>query len=568
MQNLGPSLATLVIVIAFARLVGFLFRKLGQPPVMGEVLGGILLGPSVIGYFFPASSAFLFHGESLDFLKHIAEVGICLYLFVMGLEIDLPRLRKTARSAILISQMSIVLPFGLGLLLAQQLYSNYAPAGFGILEFSLFIGVALSIAAFPVLARILANSSLHKTRLGDLALTCAAIDDIIAWRLLTILRPILAKAISSLEKKIDRLPEALLAFAILGALTSAVITDVIGIHALFGAFLFGVIIPHESQIAKEVTGRLQDFIRILFLPAFFALTGMKTQISLISSPSDWLIYAIIIAVAILGKFGGAYLGATLSGNTRREATILGVLMNTRGLVELIVLNIGLSLGILTPTLFTMLVLMALVTTFMAGPLLRLAGPYSEKSVTRQGGIMFVQLATLVLAISFSTVVASAHEAGHGSGDSADHSMPPKNPESQAMKPPSPNASGEYGEVKFDASKATAVSAAAAEGNALVKATVAEVCPKKGCWMSVNGAKPGEKVRVTFKDYGFFVPTELVGKEVALQGQYVKHVESVEEQKHLLKDAKRPQAEIDAITKPKETLRFIAIGVKDLSLKPK
>ncbi|MBN8542582.1 MAG: cation:proton antiporter [Deltaproteobacteria bacterium] len=406
MQNLGPSLATLVIVIAFARLVGFLFRKLGQPPVMGEVLGGILLGPSVIGYFFPASSAFLFHGDSLDFLKHIAEVGICLYLFVMGLEIDLPRLRKTARSAILISQMSIVLPFGLGLLLAQQLYSNYAPAGFGILEFSLFIGVALSITAFPVLARILADSSLHKTRLGDLALTCAAIDDITAWCLLAIvtgitgktnnawttivltiiyvllmlaiLRPILAKAISSLEKKIDRLPEALLAFAILGALTSAVITDVIGIHALFGAFLFGVIIPHESLIAKEVTSRLQDFIRILFLPAFFALTGMKTQISLISSPSDWLICAIIIAVAILGKFGGAYLGATLSGNTRREATILGVLMNTRGLVELIVLNIGLSLGILTPTLFTMLVLMALVTTFMAGPLLRLAGPYSEK----------------------------------------------------------------------------------------------------------------------------------------------------------------------------------------------
>jgi hypothetical protein len=181
--------------------------------------------------------------------------------------------------------------------------------------------------------------------------------------------------------------------------------------------------------------------------------------------------------------------------------------------------------------------------------------------------MIRHFAMLFLAVSLSIVFASpqlaAHEAGHDTG----HSMPPKNPKAKAMKPPAPNATGEYGEVKFDATKATAVSASATEGNALVKATVAEVCPKKGCWMSVNGTKPGEKVRVTFKNYGFFVPTELVGKEVALQGQYVKHVESVEEQKHLLKDAKRPQAEIDAITKPKETLRFIAIGVKDLSSKP-
>ena len=182
--------------------------------------------------------------------------------------------------------------------------------------------------------------------------------------------------------------------------------------------------------------------------------------------------------------------------------------------------------------------------------------------------MFGHFVTLVLAVSFSSVIASAHEDGHGSDHSADHSMPPKNPKAQAAKPPPPNASGEYGDVKFDASKATAVSSLATAGGALVKATVAEVCPKKGCWMSVNGTKPGEKVRVTFKDYGFFVPTQLVGKEVALQGNYVKHVESVEEQKHLLKDANRPQAEIDAVTKPKETLRFIAIGVKDLSPKAK
>lgn len=401
MPSLAPTFATLIILIGFARLMGYIFRKCGQPPVMGEVLGGILLGPSVFGHFFPSASSYLFHKDTLVFLKNIAEVGISLYLFVMGLEIDLPRLQKTARSAILVSQLSIILPFALGLLLAHQIYTSYAPTGFGLFEFSLFIGVSLSITAFPVLARILADSSLHKTRLGDLALTCAAIDDITAWCMVAVItgitgtknsawmtfiftilyivlmllamRPFIAKIIPKLEKQFERLPEALLAFAILGALTSALITELIGIHALFGAFLFGAIVPHESLIARDVTARLSDFIRILFLPAFFALTGMKTQIGLISSAQDWLICLLIIGLAILGKFGGAFLGATLSGNSRKDSAILGVLMNTRGLVELIVLNIGLSLGILTPTLFTMLVLMALVTTFMSGPLLRLFG---------------------------------------------------------------------------------------------------------------------------------------------------------------------------------------------------
>jgi Kef-type K+ transport system membrane component KefB len=391
----------LVVVIAFARLIGFIFRKLGQPPVMGEVLGGIILGPSVFGYFMPTESAWLFDGEALGFLKNIAELGISLYLFLMGLEMDLPRLQRTARSAVVISQLSILVPFALGLLLAQNLYADYAPSGFGLLQFSLFIGVALSITAFPVLARILADSSFHKTKLGDLALTCAAIDDITAWCLvavltgiagsiaragitvgltllyivfmLAIVRPLIRRVIPRLEMKFERLPEALLAFALLGALASATITEAIGIHALFGAFLFGLIVPHESLIARDVTERLQDFIRILFLPAFFALTGMKTQIGLLSSGHDWLVCILIIVLATVGKFSGAFTGALFSGSTRREATILGILMNTRGLVELIVLNIGLSLGILTPVLFTMLVIMALVTTFTTGPLLKLVG---------------------------------------------------------------------------------------------------------------------------------------------------------------------------------------------------
>jgi len=402
MSTLVPSFLTLIIVIAFARFVGFLFRKIGQPPVMGEVLGGIILGPSVFGFFFPELTKSVFHPDSLVFLKHISEVGISLYLFVMGLEIDLPRLQKSAKSAVLISQLSIIFPFTLGASLAVQIYSRYAPSHFGLLEFSLFIGVSLSITAFPVLARILADSPLHKTKLGDLTLTCAAIDDITAWCLvaivtgithdsikgagitlaltglyvffmLVVIRPLIEKLIPRLEKNSERLPEALLAFAILGALASATITELIGIHGLFGAFLFGAIVPHTSLIARDVTDRLQDFVRILFLPAFFALTGMKTQIGLLAGAEDWLTCAAIIGLAILGKFGGAFLGAILSGNSKRESTIIGLLMNTRGLVELIVLNIGLSLGILTPTLFTMLVLMALITTFMAGPLLHLMG---------------------------------------------------------------------------------------------------------------------------------------------------------------------------------------------------
>lgn len=399
MPVLVPSFLTLVIVIAVARFFGLIFRKMGQPSVMGEVLGGILLGPSVLGFFFPSFTTAVFHPEALVFLKHIAEVGITLYLFVMGLEMDLPRLRQSARSAFLISQFSIVLPFVLGLVLAHFLYGVYAPAGVNELEFSLFIGVALSITAFPVLARILADSPLHKTRLGDLALTCAAIDDVTAWCLVAVVtglmkssmghagvtialtaiyialmvfavRPWIEKLLPRLEKTAERLPQALLAFAVLGALGSATLTELIGIHAFFGAFLFGAIIPHESLIARDTTARLNDFVAILFLPAFFALTGVKTEIGLISGAQEWMFCAAIIALAIFGKFGGAFTAAIISGNTRKDATILGLLMNTRGLVELIVLNIGLSIGILTPTLFTMLVIMALVTTFMTGPLLR------------------------------------------------------------------------------------------------------------------------------------------------------------------------------------------------------
>ncbi|RYZ77501.1 MAG: cation:proton antiporter [Proteobacteria bacterium] len=401
LREVISSFLTLLIVVSVARFFGLLFRKMGQPSVMGEVLGGIVLGPSVLGAVAPQFSGAAFNPEALAFLKTIAEIGIVLYLFVMGLEIDLPRLRKSARSAVSVSLISIVLPFLFGFLLSYKIHGLYAPPGIAPTAFGLFVGVSLSITAFPVLARILSDSPLHRTSLGDLALTCAAIDDIVAWCLVAVItgilssslsgagmtialtvvyialmmlvvKPLVASLLPKLEKEAERLPQALLAVAVLGALASAAVTDLIGIHAFFGAFLFGAVIPHDSLIAREIPERLQDFVAILFLPAFFALTGLKTQLGLLATTADWMICLAIIGLAIAGKFGGAFAGAKFAGKTNREASILGILMNTRGLVELIVLNIGLQVGILTPTLFTMLVIMALVTTFMTGPLLRLS----------------------------------------------------------------------------------------------------------------------------------------------------------------------------------------------------
>lgn len=394
------GLLTFAVVIAVARLFGYLFQKINQPSVMGEVLGGIILGPSVVGEFFPEASAYLFSSETLGFLKVVANLGIVLYLFIMGLELNLTRLEKSARSAVIISQSSIFLPFVLGILLATYLYKSYAPPNIGFLGFSLFIGVSLSITAFPVLARILEESPLKGSVIGDLALTCAAIDDITAWCLVAVitsitaangdswwipvlltplyifvifwvLRPFMRRLSAQLHRASPYTSKLFLGLAILGAMASAAITDWIGLHAFIGAFLFGAIIPHNSTPAKEAYGGLQRYVSIFLLPAFFALTGLKTQISLVSGSTEILVCTIIIVLAIFGKMAGAFIGGVLSKESKFDSLTLGILMNTRGLVELIVLNLGLAIGVLTPTLFTMFVIMAIITTFMTGPLLRL-----------------------------------------------------------------------------------------------------------------------------------------------------------------------------------------------------
>lgn len=399
-SGLAYILLSLVAITIVARVCGYLFQKMGQPAVMGEVVGGILLGPSFLGKMFPMVAVLLISPASLPYLNIIAQIGIILYMFLVGLELDINQLKKSAHTTFIISHSSILLPFVLGSAFALFIFKDMAPANVSFTNFALFMGVSMSITAFPVLARILADKGMTKTPIGSLALTCAAIDDVTAWCLLAlvvsavqatmsdaymtyfymviyialmlfVVRPKLSKWTMTLDKR-EKFTSDKVAFFLVAVLLSAFLTEVIGIHAIFGAFLLGVIIPHESYVAHDLDHKLQEIVRILFLPAFFAFTGMKTQIGLLDKGSDWLICLGLILIAILGKMGGTFVAAKLLKNSWKDSLVLGVLMNTRGLVELIVLNVGLELGVISPRLFTMLVIMALVTTFMTGPLLQLS----------------------------------------------------------------------------------------------------------------------------------------------------------------------------------------------------
>jgi K+:H+ antiporter len=390
-------LALLVIVVA-ARLVGFVFRKIGQPPVIGEVVAGILLGPSLLGSAAPRAYAFLLPPSVAPFLEVIAQVGVILYMFLVGMELSPSHLKRRPHAALAISHASIVVPFLMGSALALWLYPRLSTSSVPFTPFALFLGVSMSVTAFPVLARILTDRRMQATPIGIMALTCAAVDDVTAWCLLAfvvsvaqstgqsllltvaltagfigfvflVLRPLLARLVRRIERTPGRTSPDAMALVFVLLLGSALATESIGIHALFGAFLLGVVIPPESSLARDMTQRLSDFVVVLMLPAFFAFSGMRTQIQLLDGAGAWLIALLIILVACAGKFGGSAAAARLTGIPWRDATALGVLMNTRGLVELIVLNVGLDLGVISPMLFAMLVLMALVTTFATAPLL-------------------------------------------------------------------------------------------------------------------------------------------------------------------------------------------------------
>ncbi|XZF14601.1 cation:proton antiporter domain-containing protein [Chitinophagaceae bacterium MMS25-I14] len=387
-----------VIVIA-ARISGYLFKKMGQPAVMGEIIAGILLGPSLLGNIAPEASSFLFPKTSLGNLQMLSQVGLILFMFVIGMELDLDVLKKKAGAAIVISHASIVFPYGLGVSLAYFLYSTYATPNTPFYSFALFMGIAMSITAFPVLARIIRERGLSNTKLGTMAITCAAADDITAWCLLAIviavakagsfaaslttllytvtyaavmvfaIRPMLKKLL--VPKGNAPMQRSSLAIAFIVMLLSAYCCEIIGIHALFGAFIAGVVMPADMHFRNGLIHRIEDVALVLLLPLFFVFTGLRTQVGLLNDASLWLTCLLIIAVAVLGKLGGSTLAARFTGESWKDSFAIGALMNTRGLVELVVLNVGYDLGILSPQIFTMLVLMAIITTMMTGPLLNI-----------------------------------------------------------------------------------------------------------------------------------------------------------------------------------------------------
>ncbi len=394
---LSQVLLALAAVILLGRVLGILLKRIGQPPVIGEVLAGIALGPSLFSWLGYDASPLL-PPEVAPYLSIIAQLGVILYMFLIGLEFNPTELKSNAKAALAISQASIILPFALGAMLAVGLFSRLAPAGTTLTSFALFMGVAMAVTAFPVLARILTDRGIATTQIGVLAISCAAAADVTAWWLLAfvsgvvksqaggavyvvifsllyiaamliLVRPIAARLIKQSSTKGLSATTVAIVFAAL--LLSAWTTEFIGIHAVFGAFLLGVVIPHDSHIAKSLQAGLEQVVTVLLLPAFFAFTGMRTQIDLVNGWEHWLICGLIILVASVGKFGGTLAAARLSGLDWHTSSSLGILMNTRGLMELIVLNVGLDLGVISPTLFAMMVLMALATTLATTPLLTL-----------------------------------------------------------------------------------------------------------------------------------------------------------------------------------------------------
>jgi K+:H+ antiporter len=393
-------LIALAAVILVGRLLGRLCAAVGQPPVIGDVIAGVLLGPSLLGALAPRVYAFTLPPEIVPPLGIVAQFGVVLYMFMVGVELNPDRLRGQFHAAVAISHASIVVPFVMGAALAVYLYPRFGSGDVSFTTFALFLGIAMSITAFPVLARILSDLGISRTPQGVLALTCAAIDDVTAWCLLAVTIGIIQAAtgravvvvgltlafiltmFAVVRPVVRRLVRAhddgepgrgAVAAAIVAMLVSALVTEAIGVHAIFGAFLLGAVIPHDSRLAGALVAGLDQLVTILLLPAFFAFAGIRTEIGLISGWGGWLACGLIILVASAGKILGTLAAGRATGLTWRDALSLGVLMNTRGLMQLIVLNLGLDLGVITPTLFTMMVLMALATTMATAPVVTRLG---------------------------------------------------------------------------------------------------------------------------------------------------------------------------------------------------
>lgn len=414
-DNLHHPLTVLLIqiiaVLLTVRLFGFLFKHIGQPGVIGEIVAGIVLGPSVLGYFFPGAFQALFPADSLTNLELLSQVGLVLFMFVIGMELDFSVLKNKINETLVISHAGILVPFFLGILSSYWIYEEYAASHTAFLPFALFIGISMSITAFPVLARIIQERNMTKTPLGTLTIASAANDDVTAWCLLAVViaiakagtfasalysigltalyiiimflvvRPILKK-VGEVYANQEVINKTFVAMILLILIVSSTITEVIGIHALFGAFMAGVVMPPSMGFRKVMMEKVEDIALVFFLPLFFAFTGLRTEIGLINSPELWWVCLLLVTVAVVGKFGGCAVAARLVGESWKDSLTIGTLMNTRGLMELVALNIGYEMGVLPPSIFVILVIMALVTTFMTTPLLHLVERFYARREVR------------------------------------------------------------------------------------------------------------------------------------------------------------------------------------------
>jgi Kef-type K+ transport system membrane component KefB/nucleotide-binding universal stress UspA family protein len=398
MSFLLTLIIQIAVIIIVSRIIGLSFRKIHQPQVVGEMVAGIVLGPSVLGWLAPNVSAFIFPSASLRFLNTLSQLGLLLFMFIIGLELDPKLLKGRGHAAVLISHVSIILPFMLGTLISLYLYPLLSNKPITFTAFALFMGASMSVTAFPVLARILSEKNLIKTKIGTVTIACAAIDDVTAWSILALvvavvrsgsghipfwmtisgaavfilimifaIRPLVAKLEIYFANKGNVLTNDTLGLVLLLMLVAAWTTEWLGIHALFGAFFMGAMMPRNKYFLNSITEKLNDVTVVLLLPIFFALTGLNTSIGLINGTEMWMFFGLIMAAAVIGKMGGSTIAARISALHWRESAGLGILMNTRGLMELIILSIGLEFGVISHALFTMMVMMALATTFMTTP---------------------------------------------------------------------------------------------------------------------------------------------------------------------------------------------------------
>jgi Kef-type K+ transport system membrane component KefB len=427
MPNLFTLVLQIAVVLATCRIVGSVFFKLGQPRVVGEMFAGIMLGPSLLGAIAPQWSAFLFPPSSLGFLSALSQVGVIVFMFLVGMRINPRELKSQGHAAVLTGLVSITAPFVLASFLAFYLYPRLSDSSVPFASFALFMGAAMSMTAFPVLARILTELNMLNSRLGTVAIACAAVGDVTGWCILAYIvlfiraantgHPILftvggliafalvmlygvqrlLKRFEASYRKADELSESALASMLLLALGSALCTEWLGIHLLFGSFLMGTIMPKEPMFVRYVVDKFETIVVTMLLPLFFAFTGLRTNVGLVKGAEMWMYCVAIILVATLGKLGGSMLASWWSGMPAREAAGLGTLMNTRGLMELIILNIGLDIKVISPALFSMMVVMALVTTFMTNPLLQAICP--DKMFRREAEQRSRQLAATPLGLA-------------------------------------------------------------------------------------------------------------------------------------------------------------------------